>query len=596
MLLFTIPIAVVIGIIISRKYAPKTRSEKIWASFLIPLISGALIHLLVASCKNSGYGFAFDLGSTLLFVAIPEVALLITLLVSLEVGGKKDWNDTSTMKLHYGTGENRVDFEVSLTQKEILEMAKLREQDPERWKDNELELVKAVRKGNDDVVPIEKENKVQEPELLTDIPIETETLTEITTTLNDSTKNEFSQEKIMGEELLASNPAPTTHQCIADNNLTENNLLENESRLQENVAAEESADTKKEPGQTNVRTTKEKRGNKLSRCLKIMSIVALSLGIVFGLGVLMSFVYIKYVYPSKAKADDERLIREAKDNPSKAYEIAQELFKRDENGHQSEYHDFLSGKQGVCSYNHEQAGKEIANTYCQYMKEYAKRNISTSDEIAQLLFKNYDNHCNQLYNETGIEILKHAAEQGDSGAQFALGCYYNGLNYTKDDSWWSRTTIDNKKLDPTKAAYWYFKAAEQGNTAAMGNLGMAYIQGEGVNRNEQKGLGLIRSAAERGNAFYQCRLGDFYRDGVFMEIGSHKETYKSTNGSYFEKGDKVREYWDSDLNEWVGIYQKEVPDYKTILPKDIKQAQYWWKKAADNGDETAKERLQQIYE
>lgn len=165
MLLFTLPLAIVVGIIISRKYAPKTKSEKIWASILIPLIGGALIHLLVASCKNSGFGFAFDLGSTLIFVAIPEVALLITLLISLEVGGKKDWNETSTMKLHYGTGENRVDFEVNLTQKEILQMAKLREQDPEGWKDNELELVKLVKKEveTDGSIKTEKEFKEEEP-------------------------------------------------------------------------------------------------------------------------------------------------------------------------------------------------------------------------------------------------------------------------------------------------------------------------------------------------------------------------------------------------------------------------------------------------
>jgi hypothetical protein len=162
MIIFTIPIAVVIGILISRKYAPKTKSEKIWASILIPLISGVFINFLVASYKNSGLGFMFDFGSTLLFVAIPEVALLITLFASLEVGGKKKWSDTSTMKLHYGTGENRVDFEVTLTQKEILQMAKLREQNPERWKDNELELVKTVKKEVNEVCVIEKESDNKE--------------------------------------------------------------------------------------------------------------------------------------------------------------------------------------------------------------------------------------------------------------------------------------------------------------------------------------------------------------------------------------------------------------------------------------------------
>ena len=178
MIIITIPIAIIVGVIIARYYAPKTKSEKVWTSILIPLIGGILINLLVAACKNSGYGFAFDLGSTLVFVAIPAVALMITLFISLKVGGKKDWNDTSTMKLHYGTGEDRVDFEVCLTQKEILQMAKLREQDPKKWKDNELELVKAVRNGINVGKPNENDNKDQNPELLTDNPIETDTTAE----------------------------------------------------------------------------------------------------------------------------------------------------------------------------------------------------------------------------------------------------------------------------------------------------------------------------------------------------------------------------------------------------------------------------------
>lgn len=715
MLLFTLPLAIVVGIIISRKYAPKTKSEKIWASILIPLIGGALIHLLVASCKNSGFGFAFDLGSTLLFVAIPEVALIITLLISLEVGGKKDWNDTSTMKLHYGTGENRVDFEVNLTQKEILQMAKLREQDPEKWKDNELELVKAVRKGISVGKPIENESNTKDSESLTDNPIETETPTETPTAQNDLKTNEtldnetrteeskernmcqeknpetyhkFKMKRIvriilavvacivlfllfsalttilglkhgggaivmiafmglmafvwrsivgkkaddslqnddkdtsikddstaneneinvgkseneialggdMGDGLLANDTEPVLSHDVEEMNLSESELVENESKLQEPFVVKESVEKTKGFTQTDVKTIKKEHDNKLSKYLKILLIVILSLGIMFGLSVLTSFMYIRYIYPSKAKADDERLIQEAKDNPSKAYEIAQEMFKRDEKGHSSEFENPFSGERGICSYNHQQAGKDAANIYCQYMKDYAKRNLFMSDEIARNLFMNYDNHCNQLYNETGIEILKYAAEQGDSGAQFALGCYYNGLNYTKDDSWWSSKTIDNKKLDPAKAAYWYSKAADQGNTAAMGNLGMAYIQGEGVNRNEQKGLGLIKSAAERGNAFYQCRLGDFYRDGVKMQVGTHKETRKDTDGGWYDSEDKVREYWDDYRLEWVTVYQIEVADYKIILPKDMKQAKYWWKKAADNGNETAKERLQQIYE
>ena len=573
MIFITIPIAIVAGLIITKYYKPKSKSEKIWASILIPLISGVLIHLLVASCRNSGYGFAFDLGATMVFVAIPAVALLTTLFIALKAGKEdktiKDTNETFEVPLHYGTGDNRVDFELQLTKEEIVRLGEMRREDPARWEDNDLELVKAVKKE------LLGENSVQE-----EVAQEALKVAEITSEVNVSKVEEGQHETQFVDKSV-----PVTKVEVRP--IQANEVSDDNQTIPE---------TQDEAKLTPNKKGKKKDGNTLSKWLKVLLIVILTTGVILGLGVLISFVYIRYVYPSKAKAEDEKLIQEAKDNPSKAYEIAQEMFKRHGKGHQSEFRSLFSGEHGICLYNHEQAGKEIAKIYCQYMKEYSKKNLSMSDEIARSLFMNYDNHCRQLYNETGIEILKYAAEHGESGAQFAIGCYYNGLNYTKDDSWWSGTTIDNKKLDPAKAAYWYSKAADQGNTAAMGNLGMAYIQGEGVNRNEQKGLGLIVSAAESGNAFYQCRLGDFYRDGVKMQVGTHKETRKDTDGGWYDSEDKVREYWDDYRMEWVTVYQIEVADYKTILPRDMKQAKYWWKKAADNGNETAKERLQQIYE
>lgn len=152
MIILIILIAIVIGFIIAKYYKPKSKSEKIWASILIPLVSGILIHLLVAACRNSGYGFAFDLGATIVWMAIPEVFLLITLFIKLKPDDKKSINIESQIKdetfgvpLHYGTGENRVDFELQLTKKEILKIAELRRQDPDKWEDNDLELVKAVK-------------------------------------------------------------------------------------------------------------------------------------------------------------------------------------------------------------------------------------------------------------------------------------------------------------------------------------------------------------------------------------------------------------------------------------------------------------------
>lgn len=172
MLFVIISIAVIVGFLIAKYYKPRNKSEKIWASVLIPLISGVLIHLLVASCRNSGYGFAFDLGATMLFVIIPEVALLITLFIKLKVENVdkneiKESIETFDVPLHYGAGENRVDFELQLTKEEMIKLGEMRREDPDRWEDNDLELVKAVKNA----LQIEKARK-QETTCETKDPVE----------------------------------------------------------------------------------------------------------------------------------------------------------------------------------------------------------------------------------------------------------------------------------------------------------------------------------------------------------------------------------------------------------------------------------------
>lgn len=229
MLLFTLPIAIIIGVIISRKYSPKIKSEKIWAAILIPLISGILINMLVAACKNSGFGFAFDMGSTMLFVAIPEVALLITLFIKLRVGNKitaddKDSSETFSVPLHYGTAEKRVNFELQLTKKEIIKMAELRKQDPEKWEDNDLELVKAVKSlikeeagnqfdangtnNNEEVAvsvdglktDIESAEEPQIEEIVVDEPISSETTEPIAEEVASAVGSESVKEPVIEEQ------------------------------------------------------------------------------------------------------------------------------------------------------------------------------------------------------------------------------------------------------------------------------------------------------------------------------------------------------------------------------------------------------------
>lgn len=119
--------------------------------------------------------------------------------------------------------------------------------------------------------------------------------------------------------------------------------------------------------------------------------------------------------------------------------------------------------------------------------------------------------------KTGIKWLRLAADSGDSDAQFYLGlCYVMGYGVEEDEDkaikWLRRAAgsgnvkmqlffgmrlvADHKK----EATLWLTKAADAGDTMAQYLLAMCYMEGEGVEEDEDKGMVLLYKAAESGSA------------------------------------------------------------------------------------------------
>lgn len=224
----------------------------------------------------------------------------------------------------------------------------------------------------------------------------------------------------------------------------------------------------------------------------------------------------------------------------------------------------------------------------------ALKNVSKADNIAREFFEEYANHshkcdgylsysCDFDHIDRGIKILINAAEKGDAKAQFTLGCIYAGAWYgfekttshedkvrtimkeeTVDlNNLWNITMM-HTNINFEKAAYWWYQAAIQGNASAMEFLAIAYRYGRGVEKNLYKATELMRIAAEKDDSWAQLNYGDMFRDGdVWIKIDS-----VSINGDYFV----IR------------------------VKPNIKKAKEWWKKALENGNDSAKERLEKIYE
>ena len=99
-----------------------------------------------------------------------------------------------------------------------------------------------------------------------------------------------------------------------------------------------------------------------------------------------------------------------------------------------------------------------------------------------------------------------AADQGDAGAQTALGVIYaNGLGLQKD---------------PEKGLEWFRKAADQGYANAQNNLGTMYDRGDGVEQNYAEAIKWYRLAADQGYANAQSTKVVSARCGSRLRSGS----------------------------------------------------------------------------
>ena len=174
--------------------------------------------------------------------------------------------------------------------------------------------------------------------------------------------------------------------------------------------------------------------------------------------------------------------------------------------------------------------------------------LSTNDEVISIL----KSHGAKTHDE-----LEELAQLGDS--------YFEGNGVQRDYE---------------KAVELYTEAADQGNVHGMVDLGTCYLKGCGVAKNEYQAFYLFMDAAEQGDLTGQLNLGFCYANG----IGTNKDV---TSASLWwskaaEKGDPFAQYYLGLLNRDVHFSYKEAGE--------------WFKKAADQGHEKAREALDELHQ
>ena len=200
------------------------------------------------------------------------------------------------------------------------------------------------------------------------------------------------------------------------------------------------------------------------------------------------------------------------------------------------------------------------------------------------------------YRNEAFRTIESEAYNGNPNCQYLLGRIYIGHIVDQGLSVGGRTYPQREysiKPDTVKAIYWWNEAAKQDYIPAYCKIGFAYEKGIGVQPNIRKAVEYYKIGAEKGEASAQANYGRLFRDGVKVKVGSHKEEYTTMN--YQFDNEYKRSYYTSDYRK-VYVKERDVDDYEVLIPQDLEKAKYWWQKSAEQGNQYAKELLQQVYE
>ncbi|OCG00893.1 SEL1-like repeat protein [Gilliamella sp. wkB112] len=198
-----------------------------------------------------------------------------------------------------------------------------------------------------------------------------------------------------------------------------------------------------------------------------------------------------------------------------------------------------------------------------------------------------------------------SAERGNVDAQIDLGIlYWDGNDFLEPDL--------------TKAFYWFEQAAQQNSSQAQFLLGANfYAKGlGGININIKMAIYWIKQSANNGNSLAQCYLSRSYMIGHGVEENAEQALYWAKLAA--EQGDKkgqlylaeVYYHCFEDFTQAFNIFkelaqQGDVESQSWLgylylngegVAKDIEQANYWYKLAAEQGNEEAIEYLSEVSE
>ena len=209
----------------------------------------------------------------------------------------------------------------------------------------------------------------------------------------------------------------------------------------------------------------------------------------------------------------------------------------------------------------------------------ARKNTASHTLASPLDEDNSDLTTTQLQNATSamnrsdypaaLALFRLLAERGNVEGQAMLGLLYlTGKGVAKDDR---------------EAAIWTRKAAEQGYLGAQITLGTLYENGRGVPQDFFEAINWFKKAARMGSAEAQRNLGYVYAAGG-PDFPKDEVAAVKWFRAAADQGDPEGQR-DLGVQYWMGHG----------VPQDLREAAKWFRLAAGRGDADAQSYLSTLY-
>jgi hypothetical protein len=190
-------------------------------------------------------------------------------------------------------------------------------------------------------------------------------------------------------------------------------------------------------------------------------------------------------------------------------------------------------------------------------------------------------------------VLQAARNSAELGFPANAGIeYYAGLLY--DNGW-------GVSRNQYEAAYWYKKAAEQGEAAAENNLGVDYQLGDGIPQNHAKAIYWFQKAATQGYVLARHNLAALKKKETSQEVTRtvvHYGPLAKEARVGFDDAQAVHKILQGALtgNTAAEFYAGVLYYHGWSVSKNNAKAVYWWRKAAKQGSASAENNLGVAYQ